>query len=203
VEAENAQPGGLVCILSVVLLVWVILIALVPLLWVGRVYWKDPRPTKGATPPVADALREQLGPTLAAWLGETRELMAEAKALHRYATEMLAEERARGDFPRTTGRRVDDANFLIRIREVRELGAAWRERTRELEPDFARLAQPPKVPWAELDAALQLPWGLTVDHDRKPDRSDEIEDIAVGTAVVRDALAAIDETMSAPGKAYR
>jgi hypothetical protein len=152
---------------------------------------------------VSGTLRRTLGPQLAAWLEHTRQLHSATEALHRFALEMLVEERARGFFPRDVGRRVDDANFLVRIREVRELAHRWRDDAVDHQPVLSALPDPIRLPWDELDPALELPWGLTVEHDRKADRSDEIEVIASSTASLTRALREIDATLTQNSPGYR
>jgi hypothetical protein len=186
-------------------MVWVVLFLLLmgTIGFADRAHWRDPRPSKRPPVPVPRTLVSRLGPDLASWLEQTRGLHSAVEALHRFALEMLHEERTRRRYPRDLVRRVDDASFFSRIREVRELARHWRSAALRHHPLLTALPHPVQLPWEDLEPDLELPWGITVDHDRRIDRSDEIDLIARSTARLTRTLTAVDQTLSSSPSGYR
>lgn len=169
-------------------------------------------PRRRATPPatpVPKELAERLGPGLAAFLGATRGLHREFVVLEAAARTMLATEirdnaaeaGERRRRSRPVHKHVDDATFLAHLRRVREQG-------RKLLAQYETLG-PGAVDRVEFDptqfaAWCELPWGLTAQHDAKPDRSDELGVVLAAVLGASAALARVDALLSAsPPTTYR
>lgn len=170
-------------------------------------------PRRRATPPatpVPKELAERLGPGLAAFLGAARGLHREFVVLEAAARTMLAIEirdrAAAAAEPRPRSRpvhkQVDDATFLAHLRRVREAG-------RKLLAQYETLGPSTALERVEFDptqfaAWCELPWGLTAQHDAKPDRSDELGVVLAAVLGASAALARVDALLSAsPPTTYR
>jgi hypothetical protein len=180
---------------------WAYLLLIAPLLLLyrlGTVEWRSRRPP--AMPDVPAKLRERLGEALATWLGATRALRARLVMLEDRALTMLAQERNLEDAS-PLSREIDDANFLVEIREVRKLGQGWLQQAQALDAAARGKLHALGLDVAELASMFDLRWRTDRATERLGneglDRSDEIT--AVIDQCARDAqrLAEIDGRLSA------
>ncbi len=156
--------------------------------------------------PVPKDVAERLGSELAAFLGATRALHRELVVLEEATRAMLTIE-IRGNVQaqartRPAHEQVDDATFVAHLREVRALGAAWLARHAALERGSA--LDDVELDTTRLSAWLELPLGLSADHDSKPDRTDELAVVLAAVLGASAALARVDAVLSAsPSTVYR
>lgn len=169
------------------------------LLLVLNRWFTGPRRKRLPPPTPVDAeLRARLGDELAAFLVQTRALRSELVLLEEATRVMLAiERRDNADphpLPRSTAKEIDDVNFLVHLRRMRAAGAAWLAQHERLATGAARAQI--RVEDAAWPRWFELPWGLTPEHDRKRDRSDELERILADTLSATAALARMDGQLS-------
>jgi hypothetical protein len=178
---------------------------LITLVLALNAWFAGPREIRAPRPdPVPDDVAERWGAGTARWLATTRRLRATLLELEEHAQNLLEAERALAAEPRGREREIDDANFYGRIRTTRAAGLAWIDEAKALPPTerrmFVKLAIDPEA----LRGLFELPWGLTDEHNRKQDRSDEIERVLADCSEANDALVLIDHRLRAPEPApYR
>lgn len=174
-----------------------------------KVFLDGPRARKAPpATPVPDDLRARLGDGLATFLVETRALRSALVLLEEETRVMLEGERhekALGrPYPRSLRPQIPDVNYLTKVRAMRKQAAAWLDRLRAV--DFMRERAGSgldleALPWSRW---FEFPWGITPEHDRKPDRSDELDRVLEDTLAIAGVLARIDAELSAaPMPAYR
>ena len=162
-------------------------------------YFAGPKSRK--VPPASTLppeLRERLGTPLATWLETTRRLRSELVTLEDHALDMLAQERERAGRTRNLRRQVQDASFLQRVRDVRDLAAGWRRAAEELEAEDVRRLERLEIEVRGVAEGLSLPWGISEEDDFRRDRSDEIETVLGQCKSAGPQLARIDAVLTAP-----